>query len=108
MQAIGEQMVLAANGRGGHLATCALRPSAIFGEGGALLLPTLVKRAKQGKMKGRAWTTSMMVSQWTAVMLYMIGSGENIQCSSGTLNNDLSSLDSPAVLQASLWTSKAI
>ena len=49
MQAIGEQMVLAANGRGGHLATCALRPSAIFGEGDALLLPTLVKRAKQGK-----------------------------------------------------------
>ena len=46
-------MVLAANGRGGFLATCALRPSAIFGEGDALLLPTLVKRAKQGKMKVR-------------------------------------------------------
>ena len=41
---------------------------------------------------------SMMVSQWTAAMLYMIGSGENIQCSSGTLNNDLSSFDSPAVI----------
>ena len=67
MQAIGEQMVLAANGRGGHLATCALRPSAIFGEGDALLLPTLVKRAKQGKMKVRTkprrwWSLSGQLS----------------------------------------------
>jgi len=47
-----EKMVLAANGRNG-LATCALRPSAIFGEGDTLMVPTLVARAKQGKMKVR-------------------------------------------------------
>lgn len=45
--------MLEANGSGDKLATCALRPSAIFGEGDALLVPTFVKRAKQGKMKAR-------------------------------------------------------
>jgi sterol-4alpha-carboxylate 3-dehydrogenase (decarboxylating) len=50
--------VLGANGRGG-LATCALRPSGIFGEYDTLLVPTTVKNAKAGKMK------------------YLIGSGRN-------------------------------
>jgi len=54
-----EKLVLAANGRGGTLATCALRPSAIFGEGDNILVPTLVERAKKGKMK------------------YIVGKGEN-------------------------------
>ena len=46
----GEKVVLEAHGRG-VLATCALRPSGIFGEYDLLLVPTLVDKAKQGKMK---------------------------------------------------------
>lgn len=41
--------MLAANGVKG-LATVALRPSGIFGEGDPLLVPTIVAKAKQGKM----------------------------------------------------------
>ena len=55
----GEQMVLEANGKGG-LATCALRPSGIFGEGDVLFVPTVVKNARNGKMK------------------YVIGDGKNL------------------------------
>ncbi|GAB4817775.1 hypothetical protein N2152v2_004821 [Parachlorella kessleri] len=55
----GERIVLAANGRGG-LATCALRPSGIFGEHDTLLVPTTVAKARQGKMK------------------YIVGSGDNL------------------------------
>ncbi len=55
----GERIVLAANGRGG-LATVALRPSGIFGEHDALLVPTTVEKARQGKMR------------------FMVGSGENL------------------------------
>ena len=51
--------MLAANGRGG-LATVALRPSGIFGEGDPLLVPLTVANAKRGKMK------------------YIIGSGTNL------------------------------
>jgi hypothetical protein len=50
--------VLAANGRGG-LATCALRPSGIFGEHDTLLVATTVRNAARGKLK------------------YIIGSGRN-------------------------------
>lgn len=46
-----EKIVLDANASEGKLATCALRPSAIFGEGDTVLVPTLVDRAKKGKMK---------------------------------------------------------
>lgn len=46
-----ERMILESNGRGDTLATCALRPSAIFGEGDAVFVPTLVERAQKGKMK---------------------------------------------------------
>jgi sterol-4alpha-carboxylate 3-dehydrogenase (decarboxylating) len=53
----GEQMVLAANDS--SLATCALRPSGIFGEGDTVMVPTLVRQAKAGKMK------------------YIIGNGKN-------------------------------
>ena len=49
MQILGEKLVLAANGKSG-LATVALRPSGIFGEGDPLLVPTIVAKAKQGKM----------------------------------------------------------
>ena len=59
MQILGEKLVLAANGRGG-LATVALRPSGIFGEGDPLLVPLTVANAKRGKMK------------------YIIGGGANL------------------------------
>lgn len=52
-------MVRAANGEGG-LATVALRPSGIFGEGDPLLVPIAVAKAKEGKMK------------------YIIGDGKNL------------------------------
>lgn len=53
----GERMALEANGP--DLATCALRPSGIFGEGDTVMVPTLVRQARAGKMK------------------YIIGSGKN-------------------------------
>lgn len=60
----GERLVLAAAGAklkgGGHLAVTALRPSGIFGEHDALLVPVAVSKAKAGKMK------------------YIIGSGDNL------------------------------
>lgn len=55
----GEKLVLAANGSGG-LATVALRPSGIFGEYDLLTVPTVVEKARQGKMK------------------YIIGNGKNL------------------------------
>ena len=54
----GEQLVMAANSS--SLATCALRPSGIFGEGDTVMVPTLVRQAKAGKMK------------------YIIGDGKNM------------------------------
>ncbi|KAJ7284218.1 hypothetical protein O6H91_08G071200 [Diphasiastrum complanatum] len=54
-----EALVLKANGKGG-LATCAIRPSGIFGPGDRLLLPTLVNAAKSGKLK------------------FVIGDGQNV------------------------------
>eukprot|EP01023_Acetabularia_acetabulum_P007708 TRINITY_DN13387_c0_g2_i1.p2 TRINITY_DN13387_c0_g2~~TRINITY_DN13387_c0_g2_i1.p2 ORF type:complete len:357 (+),score=74.11 TRINITY_DN13387_c0_g2_i1:57-1127(+) len=59
----GEKIVLEANGKGEEgfkLATVALRPSGIFGEGDPLFVPSLVNQAKGGKTK------------------YMIGDGENL------------------------------
>lgn len=53
-----EKLILEANGKGG-LQTVALRPSAIFGEGDLVMVPTVVKQAKAGKMK------------------YIIGDGKN-------------------------------
>lgn len=53
-----EQLVLDARVEG--LQACALRPSAIFGPGDRLTVPSVADRARQGKMK------------------YMIGSGENL------------------------------
>ncbi len=58
-QVLGETVVLSANGQGG-LATVALRPSGIFGEGDPLFVPTLVDKARLGKMK------------------YIIGGGRNV------------------------------
>jgi nucleoside-diphosphate-sugar epimerase len=54
----GERIVLAANDA--RLATCALRPSGIFGEGDTVMVPTMVRQAKAGKMK------------------YIIGTGRNL------------------------------
>lgn len=51
MQIEGERRVLKANGTNGTLATCAIRPSGIFGEGDATFFPTLVAKARQGKLK---------------------------------------------------------
>jgi sterol-4alpha-carboxylate 3-dehydrogenase (decarboxylating) len=56
---LGETAVLSANGQG-SLATIALRPSGIFGEGDPLFVPVLVDKAAAGKMK------------------YMIGNGRNV------------------------------
>lgn len=53
-----EKLVLDARVQG--LQACALRPSAIFGPGDRLTVPSVAARAKQGKMK------------------YIIGSGENL------------------------------
>lgn len=44
---IGERLVLAANGKLG-VATCALRPSGIFGEGDPLFVPTVAKQVRWG------------------------------------------------------------
>lgn len=44
------QLALEANGKGG-LATCALRPSGIYGEGDPLFVPTLIRNAQAGKTK---------------------------------------------------------
>lgn len=55
----GEKLVLAANGTSG-VATCALRPSGIFGEGDAVMVPTTVRNVKAGKLK------------------YIIGDGKNL------------------------------
>lgn len=60
LQIEGERLVLAANGANGTLATCAIRPSGIFGEGDATFFPTLVAKARQGKLK------------------YYIGNGRNL------------------------------
>ena len=57
----GEKLVLEGNGKGGGgLATCALRPSGIFGEYDLLTVPTTVEKARAGKMK------------------YIIGDGKNM------------------------------
>jgi sterol-4alpha-carboxylate 3-dehydrogenase (decarboxylating) len=55
----GEKVALAANGAGG-VATCALRPSGIFGEHDAVQVPAIVRNARAGKLK------------------FIIGSGENL------------------------------
>ena len=59
LQIQGEQLVLEANGTDG-LATVALRPSGIFGEGDPLFVPVMVENAKAGKLK------------------YVIGNGANL------------------------------
>ena len=59
LQIEAEKLVLEANMRGG-LATCALRPSGIFGEHDPLFVPTLVDNARKGKAK------------------YIIGKGNNM------------------------------
>jgi nucleoside-diphosphate-sugar epimerase len=53
-----EKIALSANVPG--LSVCALRPSAIFGPGDRLMVPTVIKRAKAGTMK------------------YIIGDGQNM------------------------------
>lgn len=50
VQIKGEQLVLDANGADG-LATVALRPSGIFGEGDPLFVPVAVEKARVGKLK---------------------------------------------------------
>ena len=60
LQIEGEKLILKANGANGTLATCALRPSGLFGKGDTTFWPTVVAKAKQGKMK------------------YIIGNGQNL------------------------------
>ncbi len=47
---IAEEEVLSASGRGG-LSCCAIRPHVIFGPGDTRLLPTILHRARQGKLR---------------------------------------------------------
>lgn len=54
----GEKLILAANSP--SLAVVALRPSGIYGEGDTVMVPTLVRQARAGKMK------------------YIIGNGKNV------------------------------
>lgn len=49
-KALAEQRVLAANGRGGLL-TCSLRPHLIWGPGDRHLIPRLLARARQGRLR---------------------------------------------------------
>ncbi len=60
LQIEGEKLILKANGANGTLATCALRPSGLFGKGDTTFWPTVVAKANQGKMK------------------YIIGNGQNL------------------------------
>ena len=60
LQIEGEKLILEANGANGTLATCALRPSGLFGKGDTTFWPTVVAKANQGKMK------------------YIIGNGQNL------------------------------
>ena len=60
LQIQGEKLILRANGANGTLATCALRPSGLFGKGDTTFWPTVVAKANQGKMK------------------YIIGNGQNL------------------------------
>lgn len=56
----GERLVLQANGSKGTLATCALRPSGIFGPGDLFFFPTMLEKGRAGKLR------------------CIIGSGENM------------------------------
>lgn len=49
-KALAEQLVLAANGRGG-LQTCALRPHLIWGPRDQHLIPRLIERARRGQLR---------------------------------------------------------
>ena len=51
LQIQAEKLVLQANRAQGTLATCALRPSGIFGEGDVTFWPTIIAKANQGKMR---------------------------------------------------------
>jgi len=55
----GEKLALKGNGHGG-LASCALRPSGIFGEYDLLTVPSIIEKARAGKMK------------------YILGNGKNM------------------------------
>lgn len=84
----GEKIVLAGNGRGG-VATCALRPSGIFGEYDLLTVPTTVEKARAGKMK------------------YIIGDGKNMMDWTYAGNVAAAHLAAADVLLAEGLTSKA-
>lgn len=60
VQIKGEKLILDANGSGGSLATCALRPSGIFGPGDLFFIPTVAEKATAGKLR------------------FIIGSGKNM------------------------------
>lgn len=60
VQIKGERLVLNANGSNGTLATCALRPSGIFGPGDLFAFPTIAEKASAGKLR------------------FIIGSGKNV------------------------------
>ncbi len=63
---IAEAEVLAANGTSGVL-TCAIRPHVVFGPGDTRLLPAILGRAREGKLKFRVGLGEKKLSDFTYV-----------------------------------------
>lgn len=63
---IAEEEVLKANGQRGVL-TCAIRPHVVFGPGDTRLLPAILSRAREGKLKFRVGLGEKKLSDFTYV-----------------------------------------
>ena len=63
---IAEEEVLTANGHHGTL-TCAIRPHVVFGPGDTRLVPAIVSRAREGKLKFRVGLGEKKLSDFTYV-----------------------------------------
>ncbi len=63
---IAEEEVLKANGQHGVL-TCAIRPHVVFGPGDTRLLPAILSRAREGKLKFRVGLGEKKLSDFTYV-----------------------------------------
>jgi nucleoside-diphosphate-sugar epimerase len=63
---IAEDEVLSANGQHGVL-TCAIRPHVVFGPGDTRLLPAILSRAREGKLKFRVGLGEKKLSDFTYV-----------------------------------------
>ena len=63
---IAEEEVLTANGQHGTL-TCAIRPHVVFGPGDTRLVPAILSRAREGKLKFRVGLGEKKLSDFTYV-----------------------------------------